>query len=332
MENYNSSSTMKEILVRGYTQKKGRSVREHVRHIGGYSGLSIKGAAAVAASIFDKKTPILGQSNQGAFNASTSHLAAEVLAKAAYSDNNFQLPSGYKTKEKFSDPNTGLAVTVFQSPKSTVIAFRGTDLKGGDFKDVLEDIDTDGVGYGRFENSYGLLAGIAQKYPKATITGHSLGGALAQRYAAEFGGGEVITFNSPGIDKHTAAKFKKGNTKVTHYVSEGDPVSLGGERFIDGDAKIVSYKSRKIPIIGNTLDKHMAVITSGLIGMEGAKVKTIHAKELSKDNFKYGGLRATGFTDRGTVENLRKLVGVAAYPLNITNRIAGKALTMIGNK
>jgi hypothetical protein len=195
---------------------------------------------------------------------------------------------------------------------------------------MLTDFDPRGVGFGQFQGNNQVLAGIAQKYPGATVTGHSLGGALAQRYAAEFGAGEVVTFNSPGIDKGTAAKFQKGKTKVTHYVSHGDPVSLGGEKFIDGEAKIISYKSGKIPIVGNTLDKHMASVTGGLMGLKNASVKTITAAELSNPSFKYGGTQITSFSDRRAIENRRKLAGVVTSPLNPLVGMAGQALGMIG--
>lgn len=269
--------------------------------------------------------------------AAPSHLSSESLAAAVYQTdlNNMQLPAGYQVAERIADSRTGLAMMVFTSPKGKpVIAFRGTE-GATDVRDVLSDVDPRGIGFGQFEANKQSLAAIAAKYPGATVTGHSLGGALAQRYAAEFNNaGEVITYNAPGVDTSTAAKFKKGKAKVTHYVSNGDPVSLGGEKFIDGEAKIISYKSGKIPVIGNTLDKHMAAVTGGLLGMKDAQVQTITAAELSNPNFKYGGMRATGFTDRRAVENRRKLVGVVATPLNPVVGLAGMVLGKfgIGNK
>lgn len=355
---------MKEILVDAYS-RKGKTVREHTRRVGvnrssgqKQSNLSLNvlqdaltktkkdlGSDSASASKSSnivhisypsntKTTNNVNQKYQKQQSANISHLGAEVLAAAAYKPDtsNLNLPSGYQMAEKYADPKTGLAVSVFVSPNAKpVISFRGTEFGSGDIRDVLSDVDFRGIGYGQFNDNKQALSAIASKYPGATVTGHSLGGALAQRYAAEFNNaGEVITFNAPGVDKATAGKFKKGATKVTHYVAHGDAVSLGGESFIDGDAKIISYKSGKIPVIGNMYDKHMAAVTGGLMGLKDAQVKTISAAELSNPNFKYGGKQATSFTDRRAIENRRKLAGIAASPLNPIVGFAGKALGMVG--
>lgn len=332
---------MKEILIHACNRTKGSSVKEHVRHLGGHTGLSPTAAASVAAKMF--ATGLSPGANQSAiklkevqpqaFKSQSSHLGAELLAKAAYetTGEGASLPAGYRVAEKIADPKTGMAVSVFVSPnKQPVIAFRGTEGSSADVRDVMSDLDPRGVGFGQFQDNQQALAALAQKYPGATVTGHSLGGALAQRYAAQFGAGEVVTFNSPGIDKGTAAKFQKGKTKVTHYVSHGDPVSLGGEKFIDGEAKIITYKSGKIPIVGNTLDKHMAAVTGGLMGLKDASVKTITAADLSNPNFKYGGTQATSHVTRGKVETGRKMAGLVSAPLNPIVGVAGQALGMIG--
>jgi pimeloyl-ACP methyl ester carboxylesterase len=335
---------MREVVVRGYSREGGReNVREHIRHLARNAALLPVGSAVPQAAVASVASMVVSKKGNASvqlknvkaesIKPTVSHLGAEQLAKAAYSvDANPPLPSGYQVAEKFADPKTGLAFSVFVSPQGKpVVSFRGTEGTSLDARDILTDVDPRGVGFGQFESNRQVLAQIASKYPGATVTGHSLGGALAQRYASEFNNAsEVISFNAPGIDKATASKFKKGQTKVTHYVSNGDLASLGGETFIDGTAKIISYKSGKIPIVGNTLDKHMAAVEGGLIGMQYATVKTITAAELSNPNFKYGGTRATGFTDRRAMENRRKLAGVVAAPLNPLVGIAGQALGMIG--
>ncbi|MEI6790350.1 MAG: hypothetical protein WCK42_04125 [Myxococcaceae bacterium] len=86
-----------------------------------------------------------------------------------------------------------------------------------------------------------------EKYPGATLTGHSLGGAKAQKLATLYPKliGAVITFCSPGLTQETASQFSKSviaNPKgwdpitVRHYVAEHDLVSIkGGETHIRGD-------------------------------------------------------------------------------------------------
>lgn len=313
----------KQVQVRQYTREGGREF------VNSYSRLDPREVMA----LMGKKSPAIAGKATQLQKPSTNHLTAELLAAHTYKPDvgGDALPSGYTLAETHTDPKTGLAVSVYTSPQGKpVVSFRGTE-GARDVRDVMTDLDPRGVGYGQFENNKAKLAELASKYPGATVTGHSLGGALAQRYAANFAPavGEVITFNAPGIDKATSARFK-GSKKVTHYISDGDPVSLGGEAFIDGTAKVISFKSGKIPIVGNTLDKHMAAVQAGLIGNPDAQVRVISAKQLSDRNFRYGSARATGNLTRGGVESKRQFIGTVASPLQPVVGLAGQALGMLG--
>jgi hypothetical protein len=301
--------TAMEIKVRSYVRKNGDKVSGYVRRLG-----------EIAMGMF---TPT-EEPPEEVFKPSVSHLGAEVLAKAAYS-NGANLPAKYQLVDSYEDEETGLSVSVFKSPKAKpVIAFRGS----ANTQNWLNNFNPKGIGTDEFEENQEALAQLAAKYPKATVTGHSLGGAIAQRYAANFGANEVITFNAPGIDKATAKKGKK--TKATHYVADGDPVSLAGEQFLDGDVKVIRFDSGKIPIAGNALDKHMRVVEAGLIGMQGVKVKSVKSSDLSHKNYQYGSLRATGFLPRGEIEKLRSKVGGHIQPYKPGINIAMKAINQFG--
>lgn len=317
---------MREVKVRQYTREGGS---EFVNSYSRTDNRVIQAAFAAAAKLRGNSQPPIATV---ALKPSPTHLSAELLSKAVYSPDSTgsgPLPSGYSLAESYTDPKTGMSYAVYSSPKAKpVITFRGTQGSEFDVRDIMTDVDPRGVGYGQFENNLQQLGAIASKYPGAVVTGHSLGGALAQRYASQFGAGEVITFNSPGIDSQSASQFKKG--KVTHYVSDGDLVSLGGEKFINGDVKIISFKSGKIPVVGNTADKHFAAIQAGLIGMKDAQVKTISAQELSDPNFKYGSARSSGNVTRQSIENKRKFVGNIASPLAPIVGFAGSALGKFG--
>jgi pimeloyl-ACP methyl ester carboxylesterase len=87
-----------------------------------------------------------------------------------------------------------------------------------------------------------------QHYAKEpAVTGHSLGGALAQMAAARFPDlvAKVVTFQSPGISKGMAEQVKaandkseaagKGETVVSHhYQVNGDLVGKTGEALTEG--------------------------------------------------------------------------------------------------
>ena len=123
-----------------------------------------------------------------------------------------------------------------------------------------------------------------------TVIGHSLGGALAQWFAADFtsqGGklAEVETFNSPGIAKSTsssvkvaASMFKSANCGyVKHHITNGDIVSMFGDEFINGTVYL--YTVADISVIG----KHMTALDPKSLS------KTITSAALSSSFFHYDG-------------------------------------------
>lgn len=209
----------------------------------------------------------------------------ENLAKRlVYIDDNPQLQAvvqggltaaGYRVDRTFNDPATGFhAIGLISTTpdKPPVLVFRGTD---GAIDD-LANADKRGVGFNQFEaNKQALgnwLTQISQDTTKnpnrllPDLLGHSLGGALTQLAAAEFTSaiGDIVTFNSPGVDQDTVNIFKQkvgAGKNVTHYIVSGDFVSLGGEAFLPGK---VFFQTFVDPIINPllVLQKHT---TSGLL-------------------------------------------------------------------
>jgi serralysin len=168
--------------------------------------------------------------------------------------------AGYRIDRVFNDPVTdfqALGLTSLTPEKPPVLVFKG----GIEQADDAAFIDRRGVAFNQFEankttigNWLSQISQDAVKNPRRLqpdVIGHSMAGALAQRAAAEFTNsiGETITFNSPGIDRVTANIFKQkgGATKpVTHYIVNGDYVSLGGEEFIPGQVILQSYTNPQI--------------------------------------------------------------------------------------
>ena len=179
----------------------------------------------------------------------------------------------------------------------SIVVCRGSEIKNWDFVTNLKDWDSDfngllamtfldwqddfnssGVGYGQYVlNKAGIMEWLeARKDDTIYFTGHSLGGALAQRFASDYQGkiGGCVTFNSPGINDSKEIHA----TKVHHYVVNGDLISMIGNGYVYGDNASDSWYAMYMgnnrydgPVLGSNdeenptsylLNRHTATSTS----------------------------------------------------------------------
>jgi pimeloyl-ACP methyl ester carboxylesterase len=152
---------------------------------------------------------------------------------------------GMQLLDAIDDRGSGLQAMVLKDQASgrTLIAFRGTELS--DRGDIKTDADSAGdVGRSQYSAHLYTLDGWARDYPGATVIGHSLGGALGQRFIADHAGqvGEGVFFNSPGIAPEHAHRYASfGRLRkpppVTIYVGR----RVNNARIIGGAVDIYDY-------------------------------------------------------------------------------------------
>lgn len=159
--------------------------------------------------------------------------------------------------QQIYDPDTGLYAVRFDplegeagEGKSSILAFRGTEaVQGketslsnplGTFNDVLADLGPS-VGSRQFDaNAEAIRALMEGGTDQTVLTGHSLGGYLAQRVAAENADhtDSVVTFQAGGIDEADAEQFEEanqdGHIDVRHHQTNWDVVHWAGEQRLDG--------------------------------------------------------------------------------------------------
>lgn len=168
---------------------------------------------------------------------------------------------GYKgtvsEDQEIYDPETGLYAVRFDplegeagQGRNSVMAFRGTEaVRGGEtsldnplgsFNDVLTDLGPS-VGSRQYEpNAEAIRALMEGGTDQTVLTGHSLGGYLAQRVAAENADhtDSVVTYQAGGIDEDDADRFEAanedGHIDVRHHQTNWDVVHLAGEQRLDG--------------------------------------------------------------------------------------------------
>ncbi len=171
--------------------------------------------------------------------------------------------------------NSGFAAQAYRKGDQVVIAVRGTDLSHYDRAtyDVLSDASfATGIPTLSFENSVkqlaALLTAVANTVPpgtKITLTGHSLGGGIAQVVgnAAKIA---VTTFNAPGAAEFTSAfrsldgplstlNIQSPSTDITNYRLYGDQISFAGRHLgaVTTVDNVLSYTSIE-DILSKSLD------------------------------------------------------------------------------
>lgn len=171
--------------------------------------------------------------------------------------NSWGYQSTVSADQEVVDPETGLYAVRFDplegeagKDRKSVLAFRGTEAVTKDqsswsdplgiFNDIVAD-SASAVGANQYEaNAEAIRALMEAGTDETVLTGHSLGGYLAQRVAAENADhtDSVVTFQAGGIDERHADAFEKANADghidVRHHQTSNDIVHRAGEDRLDG--------------------------------------------------------------------------------------------------
>ncbi|TNE86365.1 MAG: hypothetical protein EP330_21735 [Deltaproteobacteria bacterium] len=224
--------------------------------VGGLGGLAVRGIDQLRGG--DKREQRILEATAA---IPAYHVIMEQLAHTyAYGkgDEKTLASWGYEIAHSYEDSSSGFRVVAFSpmskdakdpdgKPLQPAVAFRGTANLGGG----LDDANDQGIGTFQFgRNEKEIEQTLKAAGSTADVTGHSLGGALAQLAAARFGSmvGNIVTFQSPGINADEAAKIDPKKHEATHYRAAGDVVSDAGAAHAQGKVFSFRHKGMNSPL------------------------------------------------------------------------------------
>ena len=234
------------------------------------------------------------------------------------------------------DPETGFQVVHYRPTRSAkggetandVVAFRGTLTSGG----WADDSNGEGVGAYQFAMNEAdirkMLASAASK-KKPDVTGHSLGGALAQRAAINCGSlvGNIITFQSPGLNKESVDQVDENEHKSSHYRRYGDLVPGAGEGLTSGS--VTTFGNRGLDYGAAHLDYPLADLNA-LREEQGADHVDNLEQEDGYDDKGYSVSKRTAQVnevDVGDTENRGLWEGFVGGISELTRNMTGSAVS-----
>lgn len=134
------------------------------------------------------------------------------------------IPSNLEYIDDFYDEVTGTSGTAFKDKDTgkVIIAYSGTNVQADGFKDPLVDVFGIALGFGiHYAPPYAFYEKMAAKYgpENLILTGHSLGGNIAQRVALRFNAPMTIVYNPAPLYVSTLTSLKLGIISLVNISS-----------------------------------------------------------------------------------------------------------------
>ena len=168
----------------------------------------------------------------------------EVLKQAAiysyHKPGNYP-PAGYRVIDFNENKNTGFYADVLSNGNDIIIAYRGTE-SGQDIRNDVAMAKSKIPA--QATDAIRIYDKVKREHPNAniTVTGHSLGGSLAE-IVSGIRGNLAVTFNAYGVGDMFKNKNALKEDNVVNYVNEYDAVSMvNGQNHI-GEIFAVSKKT-----------------------------------------------------------------------------------------
>ena len=206
------------------------------------------------------------------------HEMLKKCAEGAYNQNS--KPENLVHLFSKKDSETGFVAEVFKDGDNVIISFRGTDTKP--LREARKDLDDD-FGMvkkelpGQFKNAQDLIKDIKSssmlKNCEITVTGHSLGGSLAQMLGALYGY-KTVTFNAYGTkDILDNYNLKYNDKNIVNYSNKLDGITTTNSQNHIGDVFEMESKGKGYFFYDHMLENQKPITEQRSITSEELKVK-----------------------------------------------------------
>lgn len=174
--------------------------------------------------------------------------------------------------------SNGFYAQVWKKGNDIVIVYRGTELKP--FLEAKKDVNNDiamvrGKIPAQTTDALALHDRIKREYPDCTITltGHSLGGSLAQIVSA-IRGTFAVTFNAYGTRNMFKDPENLKEDNIVNYIDEYDPLAMQNAE--NNVGVTYSVTGQRKAVIGNHFIDDMPPLETRVLK---SKAGLLHAKE-----------------------------------------------------
>lgn len=157
------------------------------------------------------------------------HEDLKQLSGHVYENGEFEIPAGWEKVESSPPSKSDMQANVYinKSINTIVIAYRGSENVVDFFSDIQMGTKNLPIQYSYAQRVYDdVVSNPAYKEMKITLTGHSLGGSLAQIVSAQ-NGCPAVTFNAYGTGDILKKHFNKknlNNLNIINYANIYDPI------------------------------------------------------------------------------------------------------------
>lgn len=170
---------------------------------------------------------VILQEIKGKYNMNNKllHQNLQQLSGNVYETGEYDIPWGW-TKLKSYDIDNGFQANVYINGNDIAVVYRGTEInkRNENIKDIKTDVQMGlGLSPNQYTNADSVYKEIKKTYPNSeiTVSGHSLGGSLAQLVSAT-NGCPAVTFNAYGTGE-ILSNMGIQNQKLLNIINYGNP-------------------------------------------------------------------------------------------------------------